>query len=59
MGLGYTIDTSLKIARFRINSVISFIEDNLLEELRKFYCNKLSETYVPILKQEDDLRKFT
>lgn len=56
MGLAYTIDTPLKIARFGINSVISIVEDNLIEEMRKFYCHKEKEEYVPISKNDYDLR---
>ena len=42
MGLGFTIDTPVKIARYGINSAISIVEDNLIEQMREFYCNKLN-----------------
>lgn len=38
MGLGFTIDTPLKVARFGISSVLSIVEDELLERMREFYC---------------------
>lgn len=41
MGLGYTIDTPAKVARYGISSVISIIEDNLVEEIRKRYCEQM------------------
>ncbi|MBI3195436.1 MAG: hypothetical protein HYZ34_13375 [Ignavibacteriae bacterium] len=56
MGLAYTIDTPLKVARFGISSVVSIIEDNLLEEMRKFHSNQENETYIPIRKDSFDCR---
>ncbi|MBP6335040.1 MAG: hypothetical protein KA444_06155, partial [Bacteroidia bacterium] len=54
MGLGYTIDTPLKVARFGISSVISIIQDILLEQMREFYCTKNGEEYVPISQDDID-----
>ena len=56
MGLAYTIDTPAKVARFGISSVISIIEDNLIEEMRKYYCRKENEKYLPIHKNDFDSR---
>ncbi|MBP7437105.1 MAG: hypothetical protein KBA16_05235 [Bacteroidia bacterium] len=56
MGLGYTIDTPAKVARYGISSVISIIEDNLVEEIRKRYCEQMGENYFPISKKEPDYR---
>lgn len=56
MGLGYTIDTPLKIGRFGISSVVSIIEDDLLEQMRKFYCEKENEPYDEIGKSDLDHR---
>lgn len=56
MGLAYTIDTPVKVARFGISSVISIIEDNLLEEMRHFYCRKEEENFTPIPQNEHDSR---
>lgn len=56
MGLGYTIDTPVKVARFGISSVVSIIEDGLIEQMRKFYCEKENEPYVPIEKKDFDCR---
>lgn len=56
MGLGFTIDTPVKIARYGISSVISIIEDNLIEEMRKFYCDQNNEEYVPISRNDFDFR---
>ena len=56
MGIAYTVDTPLKVARFGISSVVSITEDNLLEEMRKFYCGKEHDTYKPIRQEAPDGR---
>lgn len=56
MGLAYTVDTPVKVARFGISSVVSIIEDNLLEEMRKYYCWQENEIYEPIRPDEHDSR---
>lgn len=56
MGLAYTIDTPVKVARYGINSVISIIEDKLVELMRKYYYEKLHLTYKPISSKDDDHR---
>ena len=56
MGLGYTIDTPLKVARFGISSVVSIIEDHLLEKMRKFHANKAGLQFVPIPVTQADSR---
>ena len=38
MGIGFTIDSPLKVAQYGIDSVISLVDDILLEKLRKMYC---------------------
>lgn len=56
MGLGYTIDTPLKVARFGISSVVSIIEDQLVELMRKHYCEMEQEPYTAIPKSDLDHR---
>jgi hypothetical protein len=56
MGLGYSIDTPVKIGRFGISSVVSIIEDELLEQMRMFHCKNENEPYVPINKDAIDHR---
>jgi len=56
MGLAYTIDTPIKVARFGISSVISIIEDNLVEKMRSYYHPKNNEIYIPITNSESDYR---
>jgi hypothetical protein len=56
MGLAYTIDTPVKVARYGINSVVSIIEDKLVELMRKYYYEKQKLVYIPISAKEDDYR---
>lgn len=56
MGLAYTIDTPIKVARFGISSVISIIEDRLVEMMRKHYYPTIDQEYHPISTQEEDYR---
>lgn len=52
MGLGFTIDTPLKVAKFGISSVVSIIEDGLIEQMREYYCLKEGITYIKIPESE-------
>ncbi len=56
MGIAFTIDTPIKVARFGISSVISIVEDRLIEMMRKYYYEKLGQTYIPIPNSELDYR---
>src|SRR5690606_25710560 len=56
MGLGYTIDTPVKVAHFGISSVISIIEDELVERMREHHCRRSGEAFIPIPKEEPDHR---
>ncbi|MFT3884665.1 MAG: hypothetical protein QM724_04320 [Flavobacteriales bacterium] len=56
MGLGYTIDTPLKVAHLGITSVVSIIEDELVERMREHHALQNDEAYVPIPKPGPDHR---
>ncbi len=56
MGLGYTIDTPVKVARFGITSVVSIIQDVLVEQMREFYCKLEGMEFIPITSSEIDHR---
>lgn len=56
MGLGYTIDCPLKVARFGISSVISIIEDELVEEMRRHHCEANHLEYHEIKSGTEDVR---
>jgi hypothetical protein len=47
MGLGFTVDTPLKVARFGISSVVSIMDDQLLEDMRKHYMPENQFAPVP------------
>ncbi len=56
MGLGFSIDTPLKVAHLGIDSVISLADDVLLERMRKFYCEKFEMSYQEISDKVEDFR---
>jgi hypothetical protein len=56
MGTAFSIDTAVKVAKYGISSVLSLVDDTLIEEMRKFYCGMYKETYEPITKYESDFR---
>ena len=56
MGLAYTIDTPVKVARFGISSVISIVEDRLIEMMRSHYYPTINMEYQPIPTGEEDYR---
>lgn len=56
MGIGYTVDTPVKVAHYGISSVLSVGDDMLLERLREFYSAKLNLPFTPIHKNEFDKR---
>ena len=42
MGLGFTIDSPIRVAPFGISSVISIVDDVLIERIRKYYAQKFN-----------------
>lgn len=56
MGLSFTVDTPIKVARFGISSVISIIEDKLIEMMRKHYYKQIDKAFQPIGEKEHDYR---
>ena len=56
MGTAFSIDTPVKVARYGIHSVISLVDDTLIEHMRKFYAEKEGEHYTPITKYDEDFR---
>ncbi|MFH4964719.1 hypothetical protein V8G69_06910 [Gaetbulibacter sp. M235] len=56
MGIGFTIDTPLKVAQYGIDSVISLVDDILLEKLRKMYSEKFEIPYKEITDKIEDFR---
>lgn len=56
MGIAYTIDTPLKVSQYGIDSVISLVDDIILEKLRKMYCDKFELPYQEISNKIEDFR---
>lgn len=56
MGIGFTLDTPLKVSKYGIDSVISLVDDLLMEKIRKIYCEKFKITYKEITNQIEDFR---
>ncbi len=56
MGIGFTIDTPLKVSHYGIDSVISLVDDFLLEKLREMYCGKFAIPYNEITEKTEDFR---
>ena len=56
MGIGFTVDTPLKVAQYGIDSVISLVDDILLEKLRKMYCELYELPYQEITDKIEDFR---
>ncbi len=54
MGLAYTIDSPIRVAQFGISSVVSIIDDEIVERMRDFYSKKFNFDFTAIsIKSED------
>jgi hypothetical protein len=56
MGTGFSLDTPLRVARFGISSVMSIVDDALIERTRRHYCAKSGIAYEPISALAPDSR---
>lgn len=56
LGLGYSVDTPIKVSPFGISSVSSIVDDVMIERMRQYHTLQEGETYVPIQPDEDDFR---
>jgi hypothetical protein len=56
LGLGYSMDSPINVAPYGISSVISLVDDTLIENMREFYCNKFDIPFKAISKKVDDFR---
>src|SRR5690606_28846675 len=56
LGLAFSIDTPVKVARYGISSVVSIVDDILIERMRQFYAKKINEDFVPISSKVPDFR---
>ena len=56
MGLGYTIDSPIKVGKYGITSVVSIIEDHLVEQMREVICAQENLPYEKITNKDIDRR---
>jgi len=56
MGTGFSIDTPLRVAKYGIASVISLVDDVLIEQIRKLHCRQAEEPYEEIAGRDEDAR---
>lgn len=56
MGLAYTIDSPIKVAQYGISSVISIIDDEIIERMNRLYHQKNNFTYTEITSKIEDYR---
>jgi hypothetical protein len=58
LGISFSIDTPLKVAQFGVSSVISLVDDELIEDMRSYHCTQNNLEYKPISKKEPDCRSL-
>ncbi|MDB5014079.1 MAG: hypothetical protein JWQ25_2281 [Daejeonella sp.] len=56
LGLGYSIDTPLKVAHYGISSTVSIVDDHLIERMRAFHAVENDKPFTPIHLKEEDHR---
>lgn len=56
MGLAYTIDSPIRVAHLGISSVISIMDDELMEKMNAFYSRKFNWPYQEINSKTHDGR---
>lgn len=56
MGTGFMIDAPLRVAKYGISSVLSLVDDVLIEQMRRFHSEKAGEPYEVIASWEEDAR---
>ncbi|MFL9832856.1 hypothetical protein [Chryseobacterium terrae] len=56
MGLSYTIDSPIRVAQYGISSVISIIDDEIVEKMKNFYNKKFNLNYFGISTKTEDYR---
>ncbi|MBF2708126.1 hypothetical protein [Flavobacterium soyangense] len=56
MGLAFTIDSPIRVAKYGISSVISIADDELIEKMRAFYSEKFDVPYQEITQKIHDYR---
>ncbi len=56
MGISFSVDTPIRVARYGISSVVSIMDDMLAENLRRHYSQQEGEPYEEIPTDSEDSR---
>ena len=56
MGTGFTLDSALRVARFGLSTVISLVDDRLIERVRRHHARALGVNAAAIGGTEEDAR---
>jgi hypothetical protein len=56
MGTGFTIGTPFEVARYGISSVVSLVDDVLIEQMRRYYSARFGRAFEAIRTGEPDAR---
>ncbi len=56
MGLAFTLDSPIKVAQYGISSVISIVDDVIIEKMNKYYSTKFQLPYKEISTKVEDYR---
>jgi len=56
MGIAFTLDSPIKVAKYGISSVISIVDDFIIEKMNEYYSNKFKIPYKAISTKIEDYR---
>jgi hypothetical protein len=56
MGLGFTMDSPIKVAKYGIDSVVSIADDLLIEQMREAYFKNLKLPFEAITRKMEDFQ---
>lgn len=56
MGTGFSIDTPLRVAPLGIDSVLSLVDDDLIERIRGHLSESIGQPFTPIARRDPDSR---
>ncbi|MDV7185722.1 hypothetical protein R3X25_00390 [Lutibacter sp. TH_r2] len=56
MGLSFTLDSPIKVAKYGISSVMSIVDDVIVEKMNEYYSNKFELPFKSISNKVEDFR---
>jgi hypothetical protein len=56
MGTGHSVDSPIRVAHLGITSVISIVDDFLVEKIREYYSRAYDFPYEPVARGDEDSR---